>query len=188
MPKFDSDLIQQATQNLLLGIGEDPAREGLSGTPDRVARAWGELTAGYHLDPREVLKTDFESEGYDQMVACRQIEFWSLCEHHLLPFMGTAVVAYIPDKRVIGLSKLARLVDVYARRLQIQERMTNQIAQALVEIVGARGVGVVVTARHLCMAARGVGKQQSDMVTSSLHGIIKEDPKARGEFMSLAGH
>jgi GTP cyclohydrolase I len=171
---------------MLLSIGEDADREGLVKTPARVARALGEMTAGYRRDIADVLSTTFESEGYDEMVVLREVDFFSLCEHHMLPFYGTATVAYIPDGRVAGLSKLARLVDAFARRLQIQERMTKQVGEALEEHLKPRGWGVAIKAKHLCMAARGVGKQRSEMVTTALGGLFKEDAKAREEFLRIA--
>jgi GTP cyclohydrolase IA len=166
-------------------IGEDPRREGLADTPSRVVRMWRELFAGYAQDPAEILKRDFDRDGYDQMIVCRDIEFNSMCEHHMLPFYGTATVAYIPDKKIVGLSKLARLVDAYARRLQIQERMTQQIATALETHLQPRGSAVVIEAKHYCMICRGVQKQQSSMVTSALKGFFFDDPKARAEFYQL---
>jgi GTP cyclohydrolase I len=166
---------------LLQFIGENPRREGLRDTPRRVVKAWKEMTVGYGVDPATVLGTDFDGDGYDQMVICKNIEFHSTCEHHLLPFVGVASVAYIPHKRVVGLSKMARLVDCYARRLQIQEKMTQQIAQTMKQVLKPRGVAVMVEARHLCMSCRGVGKQQSSMVTTALLGLLKQH-KAREEF------
>lgn len=166
-------------------IGDDPNREGLLDTPNRVVKMWRDLFAGYAQQPAEILKRDFDRDGYDQMIVCRDIEFHSTCEHHLLPFFGTATVAYIPDKKIVGLSKLARLVDCYARRLQIQERMTEQIAAAMATHLQPRGSAVVVEAKHYCMICRGVQKQQSSMVTSSLKGLFFDDPKARAEFYQL---
>lgn len=161
--------------SVLLGyIGEDVNREGLRETPRRVVRAWDEMTCGYHAEPKQILAVDFDGNGYDQMVLCRNVEFCSTCEHHLLPFLGSAHVAYIPKKRVVGVSKLARLVDCYARRLQIQEQMTQQITGALMEHLKPLGAGVIVQAKHLCMACRGVQKQQSEMVTTCLAGVFKK--------------
>lgn len=180
--KTDAENIVRRTLQI---IGEDPNREGLRDTPGRVVRMWRELFAGYAAAPAEILARDFDKDGYDQMIVCRDIEFHSTCEHHLLPFFGTATVAYIPDKKIVGLSKLARLVDAYARRLQIQERMTEQIAAALETHLQPRGSAVVVEAKHYCMICRGVGKQQSSMVTSALKGLFFDDPKARAEFYQL---
>lgn len=186
---MDEAEVAMAVHGLLDAMGENPERDGLKDTPKRVARAYRELFAGYGQDPKKVLGTVFEVESYDEMIASTNIDFYSMCEHHMLPFIGTATVAYIPgeDGRVVGLSKLSRLVEVFARRLQIQERMTKQIADAITEALQPRGVGVVVRARHLCMAARGVGKQNSDMVTSAVSGLMKTDAKARDEFLRIAG-
>lgn len=161
---------------------ESFAREGLRDTPDRVVRAWEEMTEGYRRSPEEILARDFEGQGYNEMIVCRSIEFNSTCEHHLLPFMGIAHVGYVPKQRVVGLSKLARLVDCFAKRLQIQEQMTKQIADALVKHLQPKGVAVVLTAKHLCMSCRGVQKHQSEMVTCSLSGIFLK-PEVRAEFM-----
>lgn len=181
--------VEAAVAQLLRALGEDPTREGLVDTPKRVAKSYEELLGGYGKEPRSILGTAFESDGYDQMIALAGIDFYSTCEHHLLPFTGEATVAYIPPPhgKVVGLSKLARLVEVFARRLQIQERMTMEIAEALWSVLEPVGAGVVVRARHLCMCARGVGKQNAMMTTSKLKGLIKDDAKARAEFMSLAG-
>ena len=167
---------------LLEFVGEDPAREGLLDTPKRVVKAWREMTAGYAVDPKTVLDTHFDGDGYDQMVICKGIEFTSACEHHMLPFTGVAHVAYIPRKRVVGLSKMARLVDCFARRLQIQERMTQQIARTMQDVLKPLGVAVMVEAKHSCMSCRGVGKQQSSMVTTSLLGVFREH-KVKEEFL-----
>ena len=174
---------------ILLGrvVWEDPEREGLLDTPRRVINALQEMTSGYGQDPQEVLGTTFEKDGYDEMVVLRGIDFVSLCEHHMLPFTGTAAVGYVPGDRVVGLSKLARLVDCFARRLQIQERMTKQIADAVMEVLQPKGVGVVVAAHHSCMGCRGVRKAGADMVTSSLAGVMRKDAAARAEFLGLAG-
>ncbi len=179
--------VKLAIRSLLEGLGEDPDREGLQDTPDRVARSYVELLSGYNDDPRTVLKTVFAAEGYDQMVALREIPFYSLCEHHLLPFTGTATVVYIPGTKVVGLSKLARLVECYGRRLQIQERMTNQIGDALRDVLEPVGYGVAIKAAHLCMCARGVSKTGAEMITHAVGGLIKEDEKARSEFLRLCG-
>jgi GTP cyclohydrolase I len=176
---------EQVIVNLLELIGEDPSREGLQDTPKRVLKSYAKLFGGYDQDPKEILKTTFAGEGYDQIVLLDNIEFFSTCEHHLLPFFGKAHVAYIPRKRVVGLSKLARVVECFARRAQIQERLTSQIANALNEALDPMGVGVILEAQHFCMVARGVEKQGSVMVTSALTGVLKSDSKARSEFMSL---
>jgi len=160
---------------LLQHIGDDPEREGLVGTPDRVVRSWDKLYGGYKQNPKDVLCTVFEeTENYDQMVLLRDIEMYSTCEHHLLPFFGKAHVGYVPGTRVVGISKLARLVECFARRLQIQEKMTQQIADALNDNLSPRGVGVIVEAQHFCMTSRGVEKQNSVMVTSALRGCFTE--------------
>lgn len=175
----------EAVRTLLRYIGEDPEREGLVETPDRVCRAFLEMTEGYVMDPESVLSTTFEGSS-DEMVLLRDIDFTSTCEHHLLAFTGRAHVAYMPaNGRIVGLSKLARIVDVYARRLQVQERMTQQIAEAIQRHLQPAGVGVVVEGTHSCMCVRGVRKQGASMVTSALYGVFREDPKTRAEFMSL---
>lgn len=172
---------------LLAQLGEDPTREGLAETPSRVARAWAEWTSGYAQRPEDILKC-FEdgSENYDEMVFQGNIPFYSHCEHHLAPFFGTAHVAYIPDGRVVGLSKLTRLVDVFAHRLQVQERLTRQIAEALDENLHPLGVAVVVRARHFCMESRGVRKVGTHTTTSALLGVFRDKPEVRAEFLSLA--
>lgn len=173
---------------LLQYVGEDPSRAGLVDTPKRVLKAWKEMTVGYSQDPKKILARTFPAETYDEIIACTWIEFNSVCEHHLLPFLGTAHVAYLPAEQecqVVGLSKLARLVDCFARRLQIQEQMTLQIANALEKELNPRGVAVVLQAKHLCMACRGVQKHKSVMVTSAMRGVFKNNPAARQEFFSL---
>lgn len=177
----------QGIRSLLAMCGADPDDPGVRDTPRRVLKAMREMTAGRHEDPGAILSTTFEKHAYDQMIVLRGVEFVSLCEHHLLPFTGRAVVAYIPSNRVVGLSKLARLVECYARRLQIQERMTQQIADALTEHLQPRGVGVVLAASHSCMCARGVRKPGAEMVTSSLTGALRDKADARAELMSLLG-
>lgn len=178
---------EQAITKIIETIGDDPKREGLLDTPKRVVKSWKELFGGYKLDPKEILGVTFEDgmDKVDQLVLCSHIEFYSTCEHHMLPIIGYAHVGYIPSKKVVGLSKLARLVDLYARRLQIQEKMTLQIATALKESLDPVGVGVVVTAKHFCMCARGVGKQSSWMTTSEMTGALREKPEARAEFLRL---
>ncbi len=180
----DVPRIEKAVREILTAIGEDPDREGLLKTPNRVARAYGELMAGLREDPRIHLKTVFH-ERYDEVVLLRDIEFHSLCEHHLLPFTGRAHVAYLPDGRVVGLSKLARLVEGYARRPQVQERLTTQIADALMEELNPMGAACVIEATHTCMTIRGAKKHGSTMVTSALRGIFKENPASRNEILSL---
>jgi GTP cyclohydrolase I len=182
--RIDQPRITKAVREILLAIGEDPDREGLKNTPSRVARAYVELMAGLSEDPRRHLKTVFH-EKYDEVVLLRDIEFHSLCEHHLLPFTGRAHVAYLPDGKVVGLSKLARLVEGYARRPQVQERLTMQIADALMEELAPIGAACVIEAVHTCMTIRGAKKHGSTMVTSALRGIFKENPASRAEVLSL---
>ena len=170
---------------ILEALGEDPQREGLQKTPDRVARAFQDLTRGYSQDPKAVINGALFVEDYSEMILCRDIDFYSLCEHHLLPFFGKAHVAYIPKKHIIGLSKLARLVEVYARRLQVQERLTTQVASTLMEELDALGVGVVLQAEHLCMRMRGIEKQNSFVVTSAMLGVFRSNQLTREEFMTL---
>jgi GTP cyclohydrolase I len=167
-------------------LGEDPAREGLLKTPARVAAAMRWLTRGYGLTARDVIGDAIFEESHENMVMVRDIEMYSMCEHHMLPFFGKVHVAYIPDGRIVGLSKLPRVVEVFARRLQVQERLTEQIAQALGEVLQPLGVGVVIEARHLCMMMRGVEKQNSSTITSALRGVFRDDPKTRDEFLRLA--
>lgn len=176
--------IERAVREILIAVGEDPDREGLVKTPNRVARAYAELTSGLREDPKYHLKTVF-TEGYDEVVLLRDIPFHSMCEHHLLPFTGRAHVAYLPDGKVVGLSKLARLVDGFARRPQVQERLTTQIADALMEELSPIGAACVVEATHTCMTIRGAKKTGSVMVTSALRGIFKENASSRHEIMSL---
>jgi len=175
---------EAAVRRLLHFLGEDPDRDGLRDTPRRVVSALMEMTEGGSLDPASVLGTTFDVP-YDQMVVVAGIEFTSLCEHHLLPFEGEAVVGYLPTDRVVGLSKIARLVEAYARRLQVQERMTQQIAQTMQDVLSPSGVGVVLRARHSCMACRGIRKR-ADMVTSALLGAMRDDGQAREEFLALS--
>jgi GTP cyclohydrolase I len=171
-------------RSLLTEIGEDPHRQGLLDTPKRVRKSLAFLTQGYQQDPREILGKAIFDEDYDEMVLVKDIEFYSLCEHHMLPFFGKAHVAYLPDGRIVGLSKLPRLVDVFARRLQVQERLTTEIAEALHEVLRPRGVGVVVEASHLCMMMRGVQKQESATTTSCFLGQFKDDRQLRAELMA----
>lgn len=179
---------QDLVRAMLLAIGEDPGREGLQETPKRVVKAWGEWFDGYAQNPVSVLKTfkdGAELLASDEMVLVRDIDFYSHCEHHMAPFFGKAHVAYIPNGKVVGLSKIARLVDVFAHRLQVQERLTNQVANAIQEGLEPLGVGVVMRATHFCMCSRGVNKQGSTTITSALRGAIKDKPEARSEFMGL---
>lgn len=181
---YDADRVERATRELLEGIGEDPSREGLADTPGRVARAWREMLSGLEEDPREYLRTQFEA-GTDELVLVRDILFHSVCEHHLLPFYGRAHVGYIPrGGKVTGLSKLARVVEGYARRPQVQERLTAQIADAIDEVLHPQGVIVVIEAEHMCMSMRGVTKPGSSTVTSALRGIMN-DGTTRAEMMAL---
>ncbi len=170
---------------LLKELGEDPHREGLEKTPERVEQALRYLTSGYSRDVREILNEAVFAEDYDEMVIVKDIDLFSLCEHHLLPFFGKCHIAYIPDRKILGLSKLARLVEVFSRRLQVQERLTTQIAQTLQEALQPKGVAVVVEALHLCMVMRGVEKQNSKAVTSAMLGVFQTNPGTRAEFMEL---
>ena len=180
-----SESIAGLARRILQAIGENPDRDGLRHTPERFEKALRFLTSGYHQDPEKLLNGAMFSVCYDQMVLVKDIEFYSLCEHHLLPFFGKCHVAYLPEKKVVGLSKIPRLVNMFARRLQIQERLTNQIANAIQQKIAPLGVGVVIEARHLCMVMRGVEKQNSNAVTSAMLGSFKENPKTREEFLSL---
>ena len=179
--------IPEAVRTLLVELGEDPDRGGLAGTPDRVRRMYAELTEGYHTDPDALLNSATFEVDYDEMVVVRDIEFFSLCEHHLLPFIGKAHVGYLPKGRVIGLSKIPRIVDMYAQRLQVQERLTVQVADFLMEKLEPKGVGCVIEATHLCTMMRGVKKQEATMVTSSMVGTFRRDARTRAEFMGLIG-
>ena len=170
---------------MLRVIGEDPDREGLLDTPKRVVKSWAEIFGGYKEDPAEILSTVFEDGACDEMVVLKNIEFNSMCEHHMLPFIGKAHIGYLPNGKVVGLSKLARLVDCFARRLQIQEKMTTQIAQSIQEKLNPKGVAVVIEAHHQCMSCRGVKKKNTTMITSSMLGAYRENPAARAEFLSL---
>jgi GTP cyclohydrolase IA len=180
-----SESIADLVRRMLQLIGEDPERDGLRRTPERFEKALRFLTSGYHQDPEKLLNGAMFSVCYDQMVLVKDIEIYSLCEHHMLPFFGKCHVAYIPDKKVVGLSKIPRLVNMFARRLQIQERLTNQIASAIQQNISPLGVGVVVEARHLCMVMRGVEKQNSQTVTSAMLGAFRENVQTREEFLSL---
>lgn len=177
--------IANLVRRMLTVLGEDPNREGLRKTPERFERALKFLTSGYHQSLDSVLNGATFSVHYDEMVVVKDIEFFSLCEHHLLPFFGKAHVAYLPSQKVLGLSKIARLVNMYARRLQIQERMTSQIADAIAEKISPEGVGVIIEARHLCMQMRGVEKQHGQAVTSAMRGAFRHNKQTRDEFLSL---
>ncbi|MBP7998300.1 MAG: GTP cyclohydrolase I FolE [Chloroflexi bacterium] len=177
-------IIREAMRNILQAVGEDPNRDGLLGTPDRIARMYDEILAGYHVDPYELLNNALFAVEYDEMIIVKDIEFFSLCEHHMLPFFGRAHVAYIPSQKVIGLSKIPRIVEMYARRLQIQERMTRQIAELIEEILKPQGVAVVIEGSHLCSMMRGVKKEHARMVTSAMLGNFRTASKTRNEFMN----
>lgn len=181
----NAEQLAALVEKLLEAIGEDAGREGLKKTPDRVARSLAYLTRGYDQDPYEVLGDAVFSECYDEMVLVKDIDVFSLCEHHLLPFFGRCHVAYIPTQKIAGLSKLARLVEIYARRLQVQERMTREIGRCIEEVLAPEGVGVVIEAYHMCMMMRGVEKQNSIAVTSCMLGSFRNDPKVRMEFLDL---
>ena len=180
---FDNELIESAIANLLKAVGENPAREGLKFTPKRVARMYTELLGGYNTDPEAMINGALFNVTYDEMVLVRDIEFYSLCEHHILPFMGRVHVAYIPDGKVIGLSKIPRIVDMYSRRLQVQERMTRQVADFLRDLLQPQGVAVVVEAVHLCSMMRGVKKHDARMTTSAMHGAFRANLATRQEFL-----
>ena len=177
--------LEALVRQLLERIGEDPEREGLLRTPLRVAKAMDFLTSGYDMDAEEVVRRAMFSEDGKEMVVVRDIEFYSLCEHHMLPFFGRAHVAYLPNGKIVGLSKIARVIDVFARRLQVQERLTTQVADALMKTLSPHGVAVVMEASHTCMMMRGVQKQNSTTVTSAMRGTFEEDARTRAEFMSL---
>src|SRR5881394_4398284 len=182
----DTHRIRELVRELLIAIGEDPDREGLLKTPERVAKAMAFLTSGYRTDLTALINGAIFTQQTNSMVIVKNIEVYSLCEHHMLPFFGRCHIGYIPTGKVFGVSKLARLADMYARRLQLQERVTEQISQAVMETVGATGVGVMIEARHLCMMMRGVEKQNSTMVTSSVLGVFRENLATREEFLGLA--
>ncbi len=183
-PAYDIESAQRVVRDLLVAVGEDPDREGLRETPRRIAAMYRELFEGLHQDPVAVLSVGFE-EGHDEMVILREIPFYSMCEHHFLPFHGEAHVGYLPDGRIVGLSKIARAVDIFARRPQVQERLTGQIANCIEQVLGAKGVGVVIEAEHLCMTARGVRKPGAKMVTSAMRGRFRSDQNTRHEFLDL---
>jgi GTP cyclohydrolase I len=180
-----ADPLEEAVRTSIRELGEDPGREGLQRTPERVAQSLRFLTSGYRQDVDKILNDALYEVAYDEMVIVKDIEIFSLCEHHLLPFFGRCHVAYIPNKKVIGLSKVPRLVDMFARRLQVQERLTTQIAETIMERINPQGVGVVIEAKHLCMIMRGVEKQNSVAVTSAMLGVFRDEIETREEFLSL---
>ena len=179
--------IESIILDLLKEIGEDPEREGLQKTPNRVAKSWTTFAKGYKQTPEEVVGDAVFNEQCDEVIAVKDIDFFSLCEHHLLPFKGVAHVGYLPEKKIIGLSKIPRIVDIYARRLQVQERLTQQVADALQDVLNPKGVAVVIEAEHLCMQMRGVEKKSSFMITSAVRGAFRENNKTREEFLSIIG-
>jgi GTP cyclohydrolase IA len=183
-PAVDQDRIRAAVREILLAVGEDPDREGLRETPERVARMYAEVFAGLQGDPREVLRKTF-TQKYDEMVLVKDIQFASFCEHHLLPFLGKAHIAYLPNGKIVGLSKLARLVEALARRPQVQERMTEELADLLTQELEPRGVAVIVEASHTCMTIRGVRKPDSNCTTSAMRGVFRDHQPTRAELMSL---
>ena len=185
---MNQDKVKDLVKTLLTEIGEDPEREGLLSTPIRVAKAYEFLTRGYQQDIDEVLNGAIFNEKYDEMVLVKNIDFYSLCEHHLLPFYGKVHVAYIPNGKIVGLSKIPRIVEVFARRLQVQERMTQQIADTIAKYLQPIGVAVVAEAFHMCMMMRGVEKQNSSATTSAMHGVFQDDARTRMEFLDLISH
>ncbi len=191
MKNYKTDIhkedITRALYKMIEFIGDDPAREGVAETPKRVVKSWDTLYGGYSQTPAEALNTKFNVDDYDEMIVLKDIEFYSTCEHHMLPFFGKAHIAYLPEEKIVGISKLARLVEVFARRLQIQEKLTTQIADSLMEVVKPKGCGVVIEAKHFCMVSRGVNKQNSVMGTSALRGNFYEDD-VKQEFFKLINH
>ncbi|TKJ30865.1 MAG: GTP cyclohydrolase I FolE [Chloroflexi bacterium B3_Chlor] len=184
---IDQDRITKAVEEIIAAIGENPGREGLVNTPSRIAELYAEVFSGLDQDPREILAVGFEEEEHEEMVVLKDIPFYSMCEHHFLPFHGLAHVGYIPAGRLVGISKLARVVEVLARRPQLQERLTGEIADTIMEALNARGVGVVIEAEHLCMTMRGIRKPGSRLVTSANRGIFRSYPATRAEFFSILG-
>lgn len=187
-PTLTSATFENLVREMLVRLGEDPTREGLVRTPERVHHAFQFLTKGYQQDPDTMLKEALFTVSYDEMVIVKDVEVFSLCEHHMLPFFGKVHVAYIPNGKVIGLSKIPRLIEIFSRRLQIQERLTTQIAETIQKAIQPQGVGVVIEARHLCMMMRGVEKQHSSAVTSSMLGCFRDEQETRTEFLSLINH
>ena len=183
----DMEKIELIISDLLKEIGEDSEREGLIKTPNRVAKSWMTFAQGYKQTPEEVVGDAVFNEKCDEIVVVKDIDFFSLCEHHLLPFKGVAHVGYLPERKIIGLSKIPRIVDIYARRLQVQERLTQQVADALQDVLSPKGVAVVIEAEHLCMQMRGVEKKSSFMITSAVRGAFRENNKTREEFLSIIG-
>ena len=183
-PRVDQVEVQRLVRQLLVAIGEDPDRDGLLETPARIARMYEEIFTGLDQDPVEILSTSFD-EAFDEMVILREIPFYSMCEHHFMPFHGQAHVGYLPNGKIVGLSKIARAVEVFAKRPQVQERLTGQIADCIQEVLGAKGVGVVIEAEHLCMTMRGVRKPGAKMVTSAMRGRFKDEVNTRQEFLGL---
>jgi len=185
---LDLEIIEKNVKEILKQIEEDPEREGLIKTPYRVAKAYEFLTQGYKKNVDEILNGAIFNEKYDEMVIVKDIDFYSMCEHHLLPFFGKIHIAYIPDGKIVGLSKIPRIVDMFARRLQVQERMTQEIADTIEQYLSPRGVGVVAEAFHMCKMMRGVQKQNSNTITSAMHGIFTSDARTRSEFLDLISH
>lgn len=183
----DAARIREAVRAILEAVGEDPDREGLRETPRRIAAMYADLFGGLHVDPADILRVGFEEDEHNEMVVLRDIPFYSICEHHLLPFHGVAHVGYLPDGRLVGISKLARVVEAFAKRPQLQERLTGQIADCIMDVLQPLGVGVIVAAEHLCMTMRGVRKPGSRMVTSAMRGQFRKRPATRAEFLALAG-
>jgi GTP cyclohydrolase I len=185
MTQTNISKIQKLIKELLIQIGEDPNREGIAKTPERVAKAWEFLSKGYDQDLESIINNAIFTEDYDEMVTIKDIDFFSLCEHHLLPFFGKAHVAYIPDGKIVGLSKIPRIVEMFSRRLQVQERMTQQIAETLNKVLHPKGVAVVLEGAHMCMQMRGVEKQNSYATTSSMMGLFRKDSRTREEFLNI---
>lgn len=179
--------IKEAVTEILTEIGEDPSREGLEDTPERIERMLAEITVGYGQDPFEIARKAVYKIKYDEMVIVKDVEFYSMCEHHMLPFFGRCHIAYIPNEKIIGLSKIPRIIEIFSRRLQVQERMTVQIADLLKEALSPKGVAVVIKGYHLCVAMRGAEKSKANMITSSMNGLFREDERSRAEFLNLIG-